>query len=179
MTEKTAQAGEMRQQAEEVEERRRGAVLIILGLAALLGAFWGGLILPAAAGGGAGVGGVGPEAVGVGNVVLVGFNGTQRFVVWAPPGSVVVWDVAFCNVADGDVVASVKLVDLPREFRRFRFYVNGSWFGWDGVNMTGWSGVFRRGLCLPGKLEVLVDGRAAPGGVYAARAQVEARPLGD
>ncbi|WP_053240416.1 hypothetical protein [Pyrobaculum islandicum] len=48
--EKTAQAEERRQQAEEVEERRRGAVLIILGLAALLGAFWGGLILPAAAG---------------------------------------------------------------------------------------------------------------------------------
>jgi hypothetical protein len=52
---------------------------------------------------------------------LVGYNWFQKFVMWAPPGSVVRWDVAFCNAAYSDVSVVVKVVEVPKEVRRFLF----------------------------------------------------------
>jgi hypothetical protein len=107
-----------------------------------------------------------------GNVVLVGYNGSQKFFVWAPPGSVVRWDVAFCNVAYSDVSVVVKVVEVPKEVRRFLFYINETKFGWDGVNYTEWRAFFRPRACVPGRLEIVVDSRGARDAVYLIKMEV-------
>jgi hypothetical protein len=106
------------------------------------------------------------EGVAGGNVVLVGYNGSQKFFVWAPPGSVVRWDVAFCNAAYSDVSVVVKVVEVPKEVRRFLFYVNETKFGWDGVNYAERRVHCRPKVCVPGRLEIVVDSRGARDMVY-------------
>jgi hypothetical protein len=153
----------------EAEERRRSVVLLLLGLAAAILVFWLGVFRLMA--------GVAPvEGVAGGNVVLVGYNGSQKFFVWAPPGSVVRWDVAFCNAADGDVSVVVKVVEVPKEVRRFLFYVNETRFGWDGVNYTEWRSLFRPRACVPGRLEIVVDSRGARDTVYLIKMEVSSYP---
>ena len=154
----------------EAEERRRSVVLLLLGLAAAILVFWLGVfrLVPGAAF---------PvsapvEGVAGGNVVLVGYNGSQKFFVWAPPGLIAQWDVAFCNVADGDVSVVVKVVEVPKEVRRFLFYVNETRFGWDGVNYTEWRSLFRPRACVPGRLEIVVDSRGARDTVYLIKMEV-------
>jgi hypothetical protein len=163
----------VQQEQLEAEERRRSVVLLLLGLAAIL-AFWLGVfrLVPGAAF---------PvssafEGVAGGNVVLVGYNGSQKFFVWASPGSVVRWDVAFCNVADGGVSVVVKVVEVPKEVRRFLFYVNETRFGWDGVNYTEWRSLFRPRACVPGRLEIVVDSRGARDAVYLIKMEVSSHP---
>jgi hypothetical protein len=143
----------------EAEERRRSVVLLLVGLAAAIFAFWPGVfhLVPGVAGG---------------NVVLVGYNGSQKFFVWAPPGSVVRWDVVFCNAAGGNMSVVVKVVEVPREVRRFLFYINETRFGWDGANYTKWRSLFRPRACVPGKLEIVVDSRGARDTVYLVKVEV-------
>jgi len=107
---------------------------------------------------------------------LVGYNGSQKFFVWAPPGSVVRWDVAFCNAADGGVSVVVKVVEVPKEVRRFLFYINETRFGWDGVNYTEWRALFRPKACVPGRLEIVVDSRSARDTVYLIKVEVSSYP---
>ncbi len=80
----------------EAGERRRSIVLLLVGLAAIL-VFWPGVfhLVPGAAFSASSAAPV--EGVAGGNVVLVGYNGSQKFFVWALPGSVVRWDVAFAT----------------------------------------------------------------------------------
>ena len=168
-------AGVQQEEAEE-KKRRRGAVLLLVGLAAvavLVFWLWVSGQLPAAV----------PQATaapaeGVAdvNVVLVGFNGSQKFSVWAPPGSIALWDVAFCNVAYDNMSVVVKVVEVPREVRRFLFYINETRFGWDGVNYTEWHTLFRPRSCLPGKLELVIDGRAARNTAYLIKIEVSSHP---
>jgi hypothetical protein len=96
----------------EAEERRRSVVLLLVGLAAAILVFWLGVfrLVPGAA---FPVSAAPVEGSASVNVVLVGYNGSQKFFVWAPPGLIVQWDVAFCNVADGDVSVVVKVVEVP------------------------------------------------------------------
>ncbi len=136
----------------EAEEKRRSIVLLLLSLAAIL-VFWPGVFYLMA--------GAASSASSAGNVVLVGYNGSQKFYVWAPPGSVVRWDVVFCNAVDSDVSAVVKVVEVPKEVRRFLFYINETKFGWDGINYTEWHTLFRPRTCVPGKLEIVIDARGA------------------
>jgi hypothetical protein len=163
------QAGVQQEQL-EAEERRRSVVLLLLGLAAIL-AFWLGVfrLVPGAA---FSASAAPVEGVVGGNVVLVGYNGSQKFFVWASPGSVVRWDVAFCNVADGGVSVVVKVVEVPKEVRRFLFYLNETRFGWDGVNYTEWRALFRPRACVPGRLEIVVDSRGARDAVYLIKMEV-------
>jgi hypothetical protein len=160
----------VQQEQLEAEERRRSVVLFLLGLAAAILAFWLGVfrLVPGAAFSASAA----FEGVAGGNVVLVGYNGSQKFFVWAPPGSVVRWDVAFCNVADGDVSVVVKVVEVPKEVRRFLFYINETRFGWDGVNYTEWRALFRPRACVPGRLEIVVDSRGARDTVYLIKMEV-------
>ncbi len=157
----------VQQEQLEAEEKRRSVVLLLLGLAAIL-VFWPGVFHLIA--------GVASSASSAGNVVLVGYNGSQKFFVWAPPGSVVRWDVAFCNVAYGDVSVVVKVVEVPKEVRRFLFYINETKFGWDGVNYTEWHTLFRPKACVPGKLEIVVDSRSARDAVYLIKMEVTSYP---
>jgi hypothetical protein len=154
----------------EAEERRRSVVLLLLGLAVIL-AFWLGVfrLVPGAA---FSASAAPVEGVAGGNVVLVGYNGSQKFFVWASPGSVVRWDVAFCNAADGGVSVVVKVVEVPKEVRRFLFYVNETRFGWDGVNYTEWRALFRPRVCVPGRLEIVVDSCGARDTVYLIKMEV-------
>jgi hypothetical protein len=167
------QAGVQQEQL-EAEERRRSVVLLLLGLAALF-AFWLGFfgLVPGAA---FSASAAPVEGVAGGNVVLVGYNGSQKFFVWAPPGSVVRWDVAFCNAADGGVSVVVKVVEVPKEVRRFLFYINETRFGWDGVNYTEWRALFRPKACVPGRLEIVVDSRSARDTVYLIKVEVSSYP---
>jgi hypothetical protein len=71
------------------------------------------------------------------------------------------WDAAFCNVANGNVAVVVRVVEVPREVRRFLFYINKTKFGWDGVNYTEWRVLFGPKDCVPGKLEIVVDSRGS------------------
>jgi hypothetical protein len=159
----------------EAEERRRSVVLLLLGLVAAILAVWLGVfrLVPGAA---FPVSSASVEGVACGNVVLIGYNGSQKFVVWAPPGSVVQWDVAFCNVAGGDVSVVVKVVEVPKEVRRFLFYINETRFGWDGVNYTEWRSLFRPRACVPGRLEIVVDARGARDTVYLIKMEVSSHP---
>jgi hypothetical protein len=164
-----APAGASRERL-DAEERRRSIVPLLVGLAAIL-AFWLGVfhLVPGAA---FPVSAALVEGVAGGNVVLVGYNGSQKFFVWAPPGSVVRWDVAFCNVADGDVSVVVKVVEVPKEVRRFLFYINETRFGWDGVNYTEWRSLFRPRACVSSRLEIVVDSRGARDAVYLVKMEV-------
>ena len=157
----------VQQEQLEAEERRRSVALLLVGLAAAILVFWPGIfhLMAGAA-----------FPVSAGNVVLVGYNGSQKFFVWAPPGSVVQWDVAFCNAADGDVSVVVKVVGVPKEVRRFLFYVNETRFGWDGVNYTEWRALFRPRACMPGRLEIVVDARGARDAVYLVKMEVSSHP---
>jgi hypothetical protein len=160
----------VQQEQLEAEERRRSVVLLLLGLAAAILVFWPGVfsLAPGAAFSASSA----FEGVAGGNVVLVGYNGSQKFFVWAPPGSVVRWDVAFCNVANGDVSVVVKVVEVPKEVRRFLFYINETRFGWDGVNYTEWRALFRPRACVPGRLEIVVDSRGARDTVYLIKMEI-------
>jgi len=165
----------VQQEQLEAEERRRSVVLLLLGLAAIL-VFWPG-VFHLMAGAAFSASSAAPvEGVAGGNVVLVGYNGSQKFFVWASPGSVVRWDVAFCNVADGDVSVVVKVVEVPKEVRRFLFYINETRFGWDGVNYTKWRSLFRPRACVPGRLEIVVDSRGARDTVYLIKMEVSSYP---
>jgi len=166
---KAAVSAGVQQKQLETEERRRRVVLVLLGLAAIL-VFWPGVFHLMA--GAAFSASSAFEGVAGGNVVLVGYDGSQKFFVWAPPGSVVRWDVAFCNVADGDVSVVVKVVEVPKEVRRFLFYINETKFGWDGVNYTEWRSLFRPKACVPGRLEIVVDSRGARDTVYLIKMEV-------
>ncbi len=170
MTQAAVPAGVQQEQL-EAEERRRSVVLLLVGLAAAILAFWSGVfhLVPGAA---FPVPVAPVEGVAGGNVVLVGYNGSQKFFVWAPPGSVVRWDVAFCNVANSDVSVVVKVVEVPKEVRRFLFYLNETRFGWDGVNYTEWRALFRPRACVPGRLEIVVDSRGARDTVYLIKMEV-------
>ncbi len=170
MTQAAVPAGVQQEQL-EAEERRRSVVLLLLGLAAVILAFWSGVfrLVPGAA---FPVPVAPVEGVAGGNVVLVGYNGSQKFFVWAPPGSVVRWDVAFCNAADGGVSAVVKVVEVPKEVRRFLFYLNETRFGWDGVNYTEWRALFRPRACVPGRLEIVIDSRGARDAAYLIKMEV-------
>jgi hypothetical protein len=170
---KAAVRAGVQQEQLEAEERRRSVVLFLLGLAAIL-VFWSGVfhLVQGAAFSAASA----FEGVAGGNVVLVGYNGSQKFFVWAPPGSVVRWDVAFCNVADGGVSVVVKVVEVPKEVRRFLFYINETKFGWDGVNYTEWRTLFRPRACVPGRLEIVVDSRGARDTVYLIKMEVSSHP---
>jgi hypothetical protein len=106
----------------------------------------------------------------------VGYNWFQKFVMWAPPGLVVRWDVAFCNATDGDVSVVVKVVEVPKEVRRFLFYVNETKFGRDGVNYTEWRSLFRPKACVPGRLEIVVDSRGARDAVYLVKMEISSHP---
>jgi hypothetical protein len=167
---KAAVPAGVQQEQLEAEERRRSVVLLLLGLAAIL-VFWLGVfrLVPGAA---FPVSAAPVEGVAGGNVVLVGYNGSQKFFVWAPPGSVVRWDVAFCNVADGDVSVVVKVVEVPKGVRRFLFYINETRFGWDGVNYTEWRAHFRPRACVPGRLEIVVDSRGARDAVHLIKMEI-------
>jgi len=165
----------VQQEQLEAEERRRSVVLLLLGLAAAVLVFWlgvfhlmAGAAFPASSSSFEGVAG--------GNVVLVGYNGSQKFFVWAPPGSVVRWDVAFCNVAYSDVSVVVKVVEVPKEVRRFLFYVNETKFGWDGVNYTEWRAHFRPRSCVPGRLEIVIDARGARDAVHLIKMEISSYP---
>jgi len=70
--------------------------LLLVGLAAAVLVFWPGVfhLVPGVA---FLVSAVPVEGGAGGNVVLVGYNGSQKFFVWALPGSVVRWDVAFAT----------------------------------------------------------------------------------
>jgi len=162
----------VQQEQLEAEERRRSVVVLLLGLAAAILAFWLGVFLPGAAFSASAA----FEGVAGGNVVLVGYNGSQKFFVWAPPGSVVRWDMAFCNAADGGVSVVVKVVEVPKEVRRFLFYINETKFGWDGVNYTEWRALFRPRACVPGKLEIVVDSRGAKDAVHLIKMEVTSHP---
>ncbi len=155
MTQAAVQAGAPRR---EVEERRRSVVLFLIGLAAAILVFWTEVVslVPG----------------GVGNVIAVGYNGTQKFYVWASPGSVVRWDVVFCNAVDSDVSVVVKVVEVPKEVRRFLFYINGTKFGWDGVSYTEWHTLFRPRTCLPGKLEIVIDSHSAKDAVHLVKMEI-------
>jgi len=165
----------VQQEQLEAEERRRGVVLLLLGLAAAILAVWLGVfrLVPGAA---FPVSAASVEGVAGGNVVLVGYNGSQKFFVWAPPGSVVRWDVAFCNAADGDVSVVVKVVEVPKEVRRFLFYINETKFGWDGVNYTEWRAHFRPRACVPGRLEIVIDSRGARDAVHLIKMEISSYP---
>jgi len=167
---KAAVSAGVQQKQLEAEERRRSVVLVLLGLAAIL-VFWPGVFHLMA-----GAAFSSSSAFAGGNVVLVGYNGSQKFFVWAPPGSVVRWDVAFCNVAYGDVSVVVKVVEVPKEVRRFLFYVNETRFGWDGVNYTEWRALFRPRACVPGRLEIVVDSRGARDTVYLIKMEISSHP---
>jgi hypothetical protein len=171
---KAAVLAGVQQEQLEAEERRRSVVLFLLGLAAVL-AFWLGFfgLVPGVA---FSASAAPVEGAAGGNVVLVGYNGSQKFFVWAPPGSVVRWDVAFCNAADGGVSVVVKVVEVPKEVRRFLFYVNETRFGWDGVNYTEWRTLFRPRACVPGRLEIVVDSRGARDTVYLIKMEVSSHP---
>ncbi len=86
------------------------------------------------------------------------------------------WDVVFCNVVDGDVSVVVKVAEVPKEVRRFLFYVNETRFGWDGVNYTEWRTRFRPRACVPGKLEIVIDARATADAVRLVDVVVVSRP---
>ncbi len=167
---KAAVLAGVQQEQLEAEERRRSVVLLLLGLAAVL-AFWLGVfgLVPGAA---FSASAAPVEGVAGGNVVLVGYNGSQKFFVWASPGSVVRWDVAFCNAADGGVSVVVKVVEVPKEVRRFLFYINETKFGWDGVNYTEWRALFRPRACVPGRLEIVVDSRGSRDAVHLIKMEV-------
>ncbi len=165
MTQAAVSAGAPQQEA---EERRRSVVLLLLSLAAIL-AVWPGVFHLIA--------GVAFSASSAGNVVLVGYNGSQKFFVWAPPGSIVRWDVAFCNAADGDVSVVVKVVEVPKEVRRFLFYINETKFGWDGANYTEWHTHFRPKACVPGRLEIVVDSYGVRDAIYPIKIEVASRLL--
>jgi hypothetical protein len=104
---KAAVSAGVQQEQLEAEERRRSVVLLLLSLAAAILVFWLGVfgLVPGAAfsASAAPVGGFAG-----GNVVLVGYNGSQKFFVWAPPGLITQWDVAFCNVAGRRRVCGCK-----------------------------------------------------------------------
>jgi hypothetical protein len=175
MTEsKAALSAGVQQEQLEAEERRRSVVLLLLGLAAAILAFWPGVfsLVPGAVFSASSA----FEGVACGNVVLVGYNGSQKFFVWAPPGSIVRWDVAFCNVAYSDVSVVVKVVEVPKEVRRFLFYINETRFGWDGVNYTEWRALFRPKVCVPGRLEIVVDSRGARDTVYLIKMEISSHP---
>jgi hypothetical protein len=171
---KAAVSAGVQQEQLEAEERRRSVVLFLVGLAAAILAFWPGVfhLVPGAAFSASSS----FEEVAGGNVVLVGYNGSQKFFVWAPPGSVVRWDVAFCNAAYSDVSVVVKVVEVPKEVRRFLFYINETKFGWDGVNYTEWRALFRPKACAPGKLEIVVDSRGARDAVHLIKMEVTSHP---
>ncbi len=78
----------------EAEEWRRSIVLFLVGLAAAILIFWLGVfgLVPGAA---FPMSAALVEGVAGGNVVLVGYDGSQKFFVWSPPGSVARWDVVF------------------------------------------------------------------------------------
>jgi hypothetical protein len=168
---KVAVSAGVQQEQLEAEERRRSVVLLLLGLAAAILAVWPG-VFHLMAGAAFPLSAAPVEGVAGGNVVLVGYNGSQKFFVWAPPGSVVRWDVAFCNVADGYVSVVVKVVEVPNGVRRFLFYINETRFGWDGVNYTEWRALFRPKACVPGRLEIVVDSRGARDTVYLVKVEV-------
>ncbi len=163
----------VQQEQLEAEERRRSVVLLLLGLAAAILVFWLGVfrLVPGAAFPVSAF-----EGVAGGNVVLVGYNGSQKFFVWAPPGSVVRWDVAFCNVAYSDVSVVVKVVEVPKEVRRFLFYINETKFGWDGVNYTEWRTLFRPRTCVPGRLEIVIDASGARDAVHLIKMEISSHP---
>ena len=168
---KAAVEAGVQQEQLEAEKRRRSVVLLLLGLAAAILAVWPGIFhLMAGAAFSA------SSAFAGGNVVLVGYNGSQKFFVWAPPGSVVRWDVAFCNAAGGDVSVVVKVVEVPKEVRRFLFYINETKFGWDGVNYTEWRAHFRPRACVPGRLEIVIDSRGARDAVHLIKMEVSSYP---
>jgi hypothetical protein len=166
---------EVQQAQLEAEERRRSVVLLLVGLAAAILAFWSGVfsLVPGAV---FPVSAAPVEGVAGGNVVLVGYNGSQKFFMWASPGSVVRWDVAFCNAADGNVSVVVKVVEVPKEVRRFLFYINETRFGWDGVNYTEWRAHFRPRACVPGRLEIVIDARGARDAVHLIKMEVLSYP---
>jgi hypothetical protein len=152
----------------EAKKKRRSVVLFLLGLTAAVLVFWLGVFSPV-------LGAAFPVSA-AGNVVLVGYNGSQKFVVWAPPGSVVRWDVAFCNVADSDMSVVVKVVEVPKEVRRFLFYINKTKFGWDGVNYVEWRTHFRPKACVSGRLEIVIDAHSARDAVHMIKMEVTSHP---
>lgn len=161
------------QEQQEPGERRRFFIFLMLGVLTVLALFlwfFGPTPLVAGRYEEAEMG----KLAALSNVVLVGWNGTQTFAIWAYPGVKTEMNVVFCNAAREDVVAELRLVEIPQMVRRFWFYLNGTGFGYREGNLTGWRHLFRQGECVPARLEVLVDGRSRPG-VYVVRGVVESR----
>jgi hypothetical protein len=70
----------------------------------------------------------------------------------------------------------VKVVEVPKGVRRFLFYVNGTRFGWNGVNYTEWRTLFRPRVCVPGRLEIVVDSCGARDTVYLIKMEISSHP---
>jgi len=71
---------------------------------------------------------------------------------------------------------AVRVAEVPREIRRFLFYINGTRFGWDGVNNTEWLSAFAPRSCVSGVLEIVVDSRSARGAAHLIKAEAAAWP---
>ncbi|MEM0484401.1 MAG: hypothetical protein QW434_06880 [Pyrobaculum sp.] len=137
------------QRVEEIspEERRWAVALLVLGIVSVLGIFLG----PAAFASG-GEGGGGRLAV-----WGVGVNGS--FWVEAAPGSLVVFEVPFCNYAERPAAVWARLAEVPEGIRVFAVYINGSFFGVKWGNWSEWRGVIPPGTCLPARVEIVIDAK--------------------
>ena len=144
-------AQQQQKQAAEAEERRRVVVIILLGVLVAAGLFLG----PVAAE----VRGRAPAAA----ALALGLNGTQVFWLEAPPGYLTYFEVPVCNLANYSVAVWARVVEVPREVRVFAVYVNGSFFGVKWGNSSEWRGVLPPGVCVPARVEVLVDASVPSG----------------
>ncbi|WP_258870750.1 hypothetical protein [Pyrobaculum aerophilum] len=106
------------QRVEEVspEERRWAAALLIMGIVSVLGLFFGPAAFATRGEGGA-------RAA----VFGVGVNGSHW--VEAAPGSIVVFEMPLCNLADKPAAVWARVSEVPEGVRVFAVYVNGSFFG--------------------------------------------------
>ncbi len=143
---------EQRVKVEEVspEERRWAVALLIMGIVSMLGLFFGPAAFATRGEGGA-------RAA----VFGVGVNGSHW--VEAAPGSIVVFEMPLCNLADKPAAVWARVSEVPEGVRVFAVYVNGSFFGVKWGNRSEWRWVLPPGACIPARVEVLVDANVPSG----------------